>query len=212
MSGAAVNKKIAKGLAKAGKVLGWPFSVYRPVNYVSPFSDENLVFTKQMALSQDDGFKKNPEDTLAYNVVYTDFRKLEPGDILHILDLGSTYIVTENNPIRGAVAVKATHTMDEKRVRYTPTEDVKTSNDVIYTSVPCAVKFKSQFNDPSVLTGVGSSGTGHRSMAEIWTWMPVGALQSSDTISLNDDTFTIVSLTQDSGGTVITVRSTKIGT
>jgi len=211
MSGASINKKVAKGLAKAGKVLGWKFNVYRPDSYLTPFSDENRLFSTQASWSEDKGFSKNPEATLTHYNIYADHRKLQPGDIMNSPDLDRTFVITETNELRGAVAVQANGRMTVRRVIYTPTEDIKTQSQEVATEVPCAVEFKTNYGEQGVLTGTGSAATGHRSQVEIWTWMPVGSLRLNDTLELSIGTFTLTSVQQDEGGTTIQARSTKVG-
>lgn len=211
MSRASIDKKVTKGLKKAGKILGWSFSVYRPDNYVTPLSLENKKFDVQMSWSEDDSFGKNPATILSYNKIYADHTRLKAGDILDSVALARTFVVTEINPLRGAVAVAANDRMTVKRVVYTPTEDVKTQSIDVFTSVPCAVEFKANFGDQGSLAGVGASTTGHRAQVEIWTWMPAGSLQSNDKIELSSGTYTFQSLRQDASGTYITARSTTLG-
>ena len=211
MSGASIDRKIAKGNAKAGKVLGYLFDQFRPDNYVSPMSLENRHATIQAAWSEDKQFQKNPEETLTHFNVYADHRKLAVGDILKNSTIGRTFIITEINQLRGAVAVQAPEVMTVQRAVYdVNATDKATSFRTMYTDVPCAVEYKSGHTDSSVLPSGGST-QGTRSQIEIWTWMPVASMQVNDAIDVLGNRFNITGLRQDQKGTVILARSTSIG-
>lgn len=211
MSGSTYDRKIAKGLAKAGKKLGYTFNVYRPDNYITPMGDENFIKTEQVSWSEDKSFEKNPEDKLTHFAIYANYKTLEVGDILNSPDINRTFVITEINELRGVVAIQTPDVFDVLRPIYTPSADKKIGLETVSSSVPCVVEYKSAASDQSVLPA-GSSSTGSRSQIELWTWMPISSLKLNDTLDINGDKFNITSLKHDHKGTVINARSAKIGT
>lgn len=216
MSGTKIDKLVAKASKKAGKILGYDFTQYRIVgqNYLDPLSAGNALSTSKMSWTEDKSYEKNPEDVLAFFKLYMDYRTLLAGDILDNPDLmerGRTFIVTEVNPIRGAVAVQCPDRMDVLRPTSTPTEDVKIQNVALVNNMPCVINFGgAQENKGSLQTTTThvASGMTH---AEVWTWLEPETLRLNDIIVILGKQYVINSLSGKHKGTFIKVRSIKAG-
>lgn len=218
MSGAKIDKIVAKAMGKAGKILGYHFSQYRVVSsdYLEPIQERNFLKTTTMSWTEDKSYEKNPEDVLDFFKLYMDYRSLFAGDILDAPDIGEhgrTFIVTEINPIRGAVGVQTPDRMDVLRPTSTPTSDVKTTNVQIISSMPCVINFGgAQENKGSMVAVHGqthvNSGQTH---AEVWTWMEPGTLQLNDIVVIEGNKYVVNSLSGKHKGTFIKVRSIKAG-
>jgi hypothetical protein len=220
MSGAKIDKLVAKAFSKAGKILGYTFTVYRPVgsNYIDPLQQVNSIRTTTMSWTEDKSYEKNPEDVLTFFKLYTDYRGIKAGDIYNNPDAepvphGRTFVVTEVNPIRGAVAVQTPDMMDVLRPTSTPTLDVKITNQLVVQNMPCVINFggaqenKGSMGAVSGLTHV-TSGQTH---AEVWTWMEPGTVFINDIVVIEGKKYIVNSLSGKHKGTFIKVRALKAG-
>lgn len=212
MSGATIDRKIAKGFAKVGKKLGYTCQVYRPDNYINPLADRNLLRSVPISWTEDKAFEKNPEAVLVPFIVYCDYTVLQAGDFLVNGALQKTLVVTEVNPIRGAVGYQVQDRIDVLRTVYTPTADKKTSFEEVITDLPAAVEYKSAAAVDGALTTVTSSMKSGQSTIEAWTWVTPGLVKLSDVLVLNDVRYQVTSVNTTSKGTKIQALASKAGT
>jgi hypothetical protein len=210
MSASTINRKIAKGLAKVGKKLGYKFTLYRPDNYIDPLEDRNKLMTVQASWSKDEQFKANPEPTLDQYTIFTDFTKLIVGDILRSEELNRIFIINEINELRGAVSFQASDLFDVKRPVHTPTSDVKVTLVDVITGMPGAVQYA--MAKRTDITGNNSATRAGQSIIELWTWLPVDQIRLNDIIVVTGKNFLVVSVDTSLVGMKIRAESTKAGT
>jgi hypothetical protein len=194
MSGYTIDKKIQSAFKKVGKILGFPFKQYRADNLMHPFEDRNYIADHTMAFSQDEGYSKNPADTLAYYTLYLKYGDVKSNDIFHSEELNETYSVLENVTLRGPVGVKCTHQIDIRRPVVTPLLDKKFSLEDIALSYPCAVEFVSGGDERGAMSTIpGRAGTGTMN-ASIWIGIPVGTVKLNDVLTISGNTYRVKSV------------------
>lgn len=182
MAGASIDKKINKAYKLVGKKLGWPFKVFRPDTWVTPLQDRNYIFSRNLAFSQDTGFSKNPNDTLAYFQLYSDYSDLQAGDIIYSLELGKTFTIFEKTELRGPIGVQTDDRIDVLRPIYTPNADKKTAFEAVATNVPVALEGIGAVQDAGALSGTSSKMSAGQTRIELWSWLPVGLVLLNDVI------------------------------
>lgn len=212
MSGATIDRKIAKGFAKVGKKLGYTCSVYRPDNFINPLADRNLLRSVPISWTEDEAFSKNPEGTLVPYIVYCDYTVLQAGDFVVNGTLQKTLVVTEVNPIRGAVGYQVQDRIDVLRTVYTPTQDKKTSFEEVITNLPAAVEYKSSTAVDGALKTVTSNMQSGQSTIEVWTWVTPGLVKIADVLVVNGSRYQVTFVNTGSGGTKIQALASKAGT
>lgn len=211
MSGASIDKKIAKGFAKVGKKLGYNCDVYRVDNYFEPLGDRNKLRKMVISWTEDRSFEKNPEGVLVPFIVYCDYTSLQAGDFL-VSSIGKTLVVTEVNPIRGAVGFQVPDRLTVLRTVYTPTADKKTALEEVITDLPVAVEYKQASAVDGALTTVTSSMRSGQSTIEVWTWVTPGLVKISDVLDLNGVRYQVTSVNTTAKSTKISALATKAGT
>lgn len=211
MSGASIDKKIAKGFAKVGKKLGYGCDVYRVDNYLEPLADRNKLFKSVISWTEDRAYEKNPEGVLVPFIVYCDYTVLQPGDFL-VSSIGKTLVVTEVNPIRGAVGFQVPDRLTVLRTVYTPTQDKKTALEEVITDLPVAVEYKQASGVDGALSTVTSSMRSGQSTIEVWTWVTPGLVKISDVLDLNGTRYQVTSVNTTAKSTKINALATKAGT
>lgn len=194
MSGFTIDKKIQGAFKKVGSILGYPFDQYRSVDFIEPLQDKNLVASHKMAFSQDEGFSKNPADTLAYYILYLKYGDVKVNDILYSADLDAAFVVLENTPLRGPVGVKCTHFIDIKRPVATPLLDKKMSLEDIAVNFPCAVDFSAGGADSGIMTTVPTKLTTGSMNAGVWIGLPVGTVKINDLLTISGNTYRVKSV------------------
>ena len=148
MSEESIRRKLAKAYAKAGKVLGRAFDVYRPLTLNDAFSAQNLIQNKKpAAFTLNKDFVSPITEGFSAYTVYTDHLNVNPGDIF--FDDKETFVILWNRAIEDVIAIKATNLIEVHR----PTWD--TVNGLQ------AVKARIARNVPASLTGI-TSGTDNR--------------------------------------------------
>lgn len=212
MSGATIDRKIAKGFAKVGKKLGYTCKLYRPDSFVNPLADRNLLRSVPISWTEDKSFEKNPEGVLVPYIVYCDYTALQAGDFIVNEALQKTLVVTEVNPIRGAVGFQVLDKIDVLRTVYTPTADKKTSFEEVIVELPAAVEYKSAAAVEGALQTTTSSMKSGQSTIEVWTWVTPGLVKISDVLVLNSLRFQVTAVNTTAKGTKIQALATKAGT
>lgn len=213
MSGKNLNKLIARASSKVGKITGFPFKVYRAqgLDYIDPLQDRNLVGTFQMSFSEDKEFEKNPEDTMGFFKLYMNYLVLNIFDILYNEEMDRTFVVTEIDPLRGAVGLQCPIRMDILRPISTPTSDFKTSFDAQATNVPCVFTNSSPHLNKGVLKEYNSSSIAGQTIINLWTSLPDHIIKINDVCVIEGTKFLVDSFTGTHKGTFVTARSMKAG-
>jgi hypothetical protein len=210
MSGASIDRKIQKGLAKAGVKLGFKFGVYRPDGYIDPLATRNYIFSALIGYAEDENYAKNPELSLSYFKVFADYSRLEVGDILHSDDVSTTLVLIEKNVMKGGIAIKAPERATLLRPSYSTAQDVKTKLSPIAENLPIAFSVTGGITDASGLTGVSSKmGTG-QSQITAWFYMPKGEVSLNDVIDVSRRRYLIQRVDSTDTGTFVQAISTKI--
>lgn len=213
MSGTRINKIVAKGFKTAGKILGFDFGLYRIVesNYLDPLTEKNFVGKYKMSWTEDESYVKNPEDVLGFFKMYMDYRKLVAGDILYSEDLNRTFVVTEVNPIRGAVAVQTPDRMNISRSISTPNSDVKNTLTQFISNMPCVVNYSGAKPVHGTMKTVHSDMVSGLSDGVVWTWVTPELLKLGDIVEIVGKEYMITSLSGKHKGTFMNIRSIKPG-
>lgn len=194
MSGYTIDKKIQSAFKKVGKILGFHFKQYRSDNFLYPLEDRNLIAEHTMAFSQDEGYSKNPADTLGYYTLYVKYDNVQVNDLFYSEDLGETYAVLDNVKLRGPVGVKCTHQIDIKRPVSTPLLDKKMSLEDIAISYPCAVEFVSGGDERGAMSTIpGRAATGTMN-ASVWIGLPVGTVKINDVLTISGNQYRVKSV------------------
>ena len=210
MSGTALQKVLNNAFKVAGKVLGFPFALYRPVSYTVPLQDANIIGTVSLGASPDEGFSKNPHEILDKYQLYLSAALVEPGDILHSDELSKTYIVIDKTELRAAVGVLAQDKFDILRPVLSA-GDRKTSFELIGSSIPCALITSGNTGSDGALQGVTSTMSASSSDLEVWTWVTPGLIALNDVLEISSNRYLVSFVQSSAKGTHIKLRSTKVG-
>jgi len=208
MSGYTIDKKIQGAFKKVGKILGFPFKQYRADSFMFPFEDRNFIADHSLAFSQDEGYSKNPADTLGYYTLYVKYGDVKVNDLFHSEELNETFAVLDNVPLRGPVGVKCTHQIDIRRPVSTPTQDKKMSLEDIALSFPCAVEFTAGASDAGAMSNVPSRLSTGTMNANVWIGIPVGTIKINDVLTISGNTYRVKSVSDQK----LVAEATKAGT
>lgn len=213
MSGKSLNGIIARATEKVGKIAGFPFKLFRAsgLDFIDPLQDKNLIGVYQMTFSEDKEFEKNPEDTMGFFKLYMNYLVLNVFDILYNESLDRTFVVTEIDPLRGAVGLQCTARMDILRPVSTPTLDFKTSFEAKATNIPCVFTNSSPHMNKGVLKEYHSSSIAGQTIINLWTSLPDHLLVVNDVCVIDGNKFVVDSFTGTHKGTFVTARSMKAG-
>lgn len=211
MSGKSIQRTLNNAFSVVGRVLGWEFTIYRPVSWVIPMSDANFIGTLLMSASPDEAYAKNPTDELDKFMLYCNTSLLEVGDILTSVELDKTYIVFDKTELRAVIGVLSGDKFDLLRPTHTPGADKPMGFEQIATQVPAAVKLVGSTADAGALKITSSIMTSAASELEVWTWMPTGFVAIGDVLEFNGYRYLITFVQNSSKGTKIKARSTKVG-
>jgi hypothetical protein len=134
---------------------------------------------------------------------------LIPGDFLS--GEGRTFIVFQNNPLRGPVGVQTTHLVQILRPVYDMAADKKTSFVQVCMDLPVALENVGAVSDPNALQTTASKMTTTQTRLEIWTWVPSDMIRLNDVVEIDNLRYLIQSVANTPNGTSIKALSMKVG-
>ena len=208
MSGASIARTLDGAFKTVGAVMGYPFKVYRPLDWVQPVSDENYLYTLNVAASPDDAFTQDPDD-LAKFKLYCKATQLEERDILVCEALNRTYVVLHKMELRVAQGVLANDTIKILRPELAAGAMGFAE---IARKVPAAVKISGSGSAPGAMAGVSSSMASGQHELSIWCSLPADFIRLNDTVEVNNTNRYLVTFCQSTAqGTFLKVKSTKVG-
>lgn len=209
MSGKSIQRTLTNAFGTVGRVLGWDFAVYRPVQWVLPMQDANLVGTVKLSATPDDAYTAVP-DELSKFVLYTS-ASLELGDILNSDELGRTYVVFDKTELRAITGVLAQDRFDVLRPTVTPGADKPMGFEEVATSVPGALKISGSTSSAGALKVTSSTMHADSHTIEIWTWVPALLVRLNDVLQVGDDRYLVTFAQTTAKGTKLKGISTKVG-
>ena len=192
MSGASIAKKIAKGYGKAGKKLGYKFTLYRSLDYVQPVDDRNIAGEVTCAYSYDKAFEGQPSAAFQPMMLYVNSTSLAEGDILVNEELGVTLTLVAKFDMRAPVGIETNQKVSISRTTYSTTGGFGPKAELVYTDVPAKV-LQVASSASSNMQAAASNMKGATPMFSVWTWLPESCkLLPNDTVVFADGSKAII--------------------
>lgn len=210
MSGKSIDKKLNNAYKKVGKILGFPFRLYRSVDYLNPVQDKNFLKSVTLAFSIDESFKKNQDFNFHLYNLYCDGASIEPGDIFENTELNKRFTLVQNDPITVSIAIDSHSSISISRPTYNNTGGFGPKTEVIATSIPATIleigSAATSGNAPSGTTPLKSG----VQQWDIWTYLPADLIKINDVITDNaGNKSTVISCQYGELGYKIKAVSTK---
>lgn len=209
MSGKSIQRTLNNAFGVVGRVLGWPFKVYRPVNWVVPLQDANYVFSTNLAASPDESFGKTPSELDEF-MLYTK-APVELGDIMHSDELSKTYVVFEKNELRAVIGVAAQDRFNLLRPTFTSGADKLRGFERVIVDMPCALKIAGASSTDGALKVTTSTMSASSTQVEGWTWLPTDMMKLNDVVEIGSNRYLITFVQNTGSGTKFKATSTKVG-
>jgi hypothetical protein len=165
MSEISIRKKLIKAYAKAGKVLGRDFHLFRPFALDDALSAANFLRTQPAALTISKSFTDAQNESFQRYIVYTNHIDVAVGDILH--DDQETFVIIWNRGLEDVIAVKATELVEVHRGTWQTTNGLQPVLTRIAKNVPASVTGVSSTSDQR-LTAVQPTSQAKRWEVRIW--------------------------------------------
>lgn len=211
MSGKSIQRTLNNAFAVVGRVLGWPFKVYRPLDWVNPTDDRNYVANVMLAATPDEAFSKDPLDELDKYLLYVNTTKLEPGDIIVSDELAKTYVIFDKTELRAVIGVLAADKFNLLRPTVTTGADVMRGFTQVGANIPCALKISGATSSDGALKITSSTMSAASSQVEIWSWVPANFARLNDVIEIGDVRYLVTFAQTTAKGTKLKATSTKVG-
>lgn len=193
MSGKSIDKILNGAYGKVGNILGFPFKLYRSVDYLDPIQDKNFVKTVKLAFSIDDSFKQQEEFAFKVYSLWINSSQLQPGDIFVSEELGKTFTLVTNDPITVSYGIDSRSKITISRPTYNTTGGFGPKQTVIAENIPCKILEKASLAS----TGNMTKPTPYKSGIQQWDiWFYLDAEVKVNDVLLDSDgnTSTIESL------------------
>lgn len=192
MSEVAIRKKLIKAYAKAGKVLGRDFHLYRPYALNDALSDSNFLRSQYAAFTLSKSFVDAQAEGFQRYIVFTNHGDVQVGDIFH--DDQETFVVIWNRGLEDVIAVKATQLIEVHRGAWDTTNGLQPVRQRVAKNVPASVVGIASAADTRIGT-VQTSGQAKRWEVRIWATeadlQPTDNLKFSNGVILRVDTITV---------------------
>lgn len=208
MSGKSIQNTLNRAFNAVGRILGWQFNVYRPVNWLMPVQDANFAGSYTVSASPDESFAAEIDELSKFKL-YVNSERIEEGDILHSAELDRTYIVFSKLELRPSIGVLCSDRM--KVLRPTLVEGDKPRGfEELGFEIPIAIKITGTTSTDGALKITSSTLNTGSSNIEVWTWLPPDFIHINDVIEINSVRFLVTFAQNTSRGTKIKAVATKV--
>lgn len=183
MSAASIQKKIDNAHKKIGKVIGYTYGLYRPIDSnVDVISDRNLIKYVKATVTLSDSYSSNVKWEIPVWTLYTETAELQNGDYLYSEEEGRTFFVMNKQPHQPVVAVEANDRISIKSVGYANngTGFAPAQETYIAKQLPCYLTYGSGSVSGS-LPGNGVSSIPYRTMT-VYTALPKQSMILGETL------------------------------
>lgn len=151
MSEQTIRNKLIGAYARAGRLLGRDFDLYRPPALDGALSQENWLRTQPVAFTVSNDFVTAQGEGFVEYKVFTDHSDVLAGDIFN--DATETFVIVWNRGLETVLAFKATDIVQVLRTSWATTGGLQAQRQVIASSVPASVVRKESTTDIAI-TGV----------------------------------------------------------
>jgi hypothetical protein len=209
MSGKSIQRTLTGAFGAVGRILGWNFSVYRPVQWIEPMQDANFIRAIKLSATPDEAYTKDPGELDKF-LLYTG-AVLELGDIVHSDELDKTYVVMDKTELRATIGALAQDRFDILRPTVTAGADKPMGFEEIATNVPGALKIAGSSSSDGALKVTSSTMSAASHTVEVWSWLPAGFVKLNDVLQLGENRYLITFAQSTAKGTKLKAISTKVG-
>ena len=150
--------------------MGYPYKVYRPINNLSPLSDENYVASVTASFTASETYGSTITSGIPNWIVYANGKELMVGDFLYSEDTGRTFYINSMAPHLPIMAIELPHSvtlyaLDYKNsgFGYQPGK-----GEVVARDIPAWVDYTSAIESGF---GVAEGKVGNR-VINVTTWAP----------------------------------------
>lgn len=182
-----INKKIRKAYGKVGKILGYDFEIFRPVDLNTQITNSAYIDTKPAAFSVDTKFSRSiAADKLPVYTAYVDglldsLFDLQQGDILYREETGETYITTHVETHKAIQAFLCNDKVSVYATAYSnPGTGFAGSDTEVATNVPCYIDVRGPSGGDLGYIPAASYGSDTYDRATVYCWDPQGELSRSN--------------------------------
>ncbi len=185
MTAQSIQTKIDKAHKKIAQKLGYDYSVYRPLNDVSPLDERNMFANVKATFTLNDTYTKTIGWEVPIWTVYTDPYQLLQGDFLS--DGTRTFFILSRLPHLPVLAIETPDTVDIKTVGYgnSGTGFAPAQSTLIARSVPAFISTSST-NYSGSSPGSGAGVAGFRNITVI-TYLRAELSLNGMTVTARDD-------------------------
>lgn len=183
MSELSIRKKIIKAYAKAGKVLGREFQLFRPFSLNDALSPANYLRTQYASFTLSKDFVTAQNEGYERYIVYTNHADLQKGDILY--DDQETFVIIWNRGLEDVIAIKATQLVEIYRGVWDTTNGLQPVLQRTARNVPASVVGISSTSDTRLNT---IQTTGQAKRWEVRIWASQADLKPTDNIKFANGT------------------------
>lgn len=208
MSGKSIQNTLNRAFNTVGRILGWQFNVYRPVNWNMPMQDANFVGSYTVSASPDESFTAEPDELSKFKL-YVNAERIQLGDILHSAELDRTYIVFDKLELRPSIGVLCQDRIKILRSTLVAGDKPRGLEELGF-EIPAAVKITGTTSTDGALKITSSSLSTGSSNIEVWTWLPPDFVHINDVIEINSVRFLVTFAQNTAKGTKIKATATKV--
>lgn len=145
MSESSIKKKLSVAYAKAGRILGREYNLYRPIQLNGSLSTENFLRKQRAAFTIAEAFTTPQTESFKEYLAFTSLTDVEKGDIFDNCD--ETYVILGNRGLEYYTAIKATHLVEIWRPQWSTSGGLQSTRVRVAGSVPASVVKNSSVTD-----------------------------------------------------------------
>ena len=182
MSGSSINDKVQRIYGKVGAKVGYPFEVYRSLDYINPIQPRNFIGYCNLAYSLDDKFTKQQGYSFDLYDLFVDTSSYRPGDIfVNNYDLNKRFTLVANDPIATPQGIFSNQEISIYRPTYNSTGGFSAKRTEMYSRIPAQVMSTSSSRNQG---NAGNLSNIKNPVQEwdIWVWLPEGTIRPRDII------------------------------
>lgn len=193
MSAKSIQSKINNAYKKAGKILGFEYNIFRPINNINVLDASNYIETVNLSVSLNESYSSTIKEQTPIWTVYSDYNILEEGDFVFNEEFNRTFLIVSKKEQLPILGIELPDRIDIKQVQYTDSGNgFEPSNTVNYLAkgLPAFITYES-INETS--SGIFNSVAGVRKII-VYTHVPRSfSLMGQTALDYNDFNGNIIS-------------------